>query len=595
MAGVVEYLLRARDMLSPIFTQVSRNATVVNRQIAQVNRTQQQSTGTIERMSNAMRYLQERRSRAFDERHIGRYNVAILNMQRELNRLNNLPPQSFMQRMQDANGSAGSLLGQFKGIIATIGAFQGVKSILTLAMNLEQTNIGFEVLLRNSEKAKVMLDGLNKFANETPFQSEGLIENAKMMLAFGTSAEKILPRLKMLGDIAMGDQNKMNSLALVMSQVTSLGKMQGNDKIQFINAGFNPLAEMVKMTGKSMAYFEDQLSKGNISIQMVEDALKHATSEGGQFFGMMDKMSKTTSGKFATLTGSLKQTGAEIGLKLLPYANQLIEMLMPMVDWLSQNADMVLQLTGVVLGAVVAFKVVVGVIKLWTIAQALLNGTMMLNPIGLVIAGIAALVAAVIYCYNKFDWFRGIIHGVWESFKALVQFIKEGVMIYVNSLVDMFSGLGNIIRAVFSGDWDGIKAGAKQVVDGYKGAFTGMIDVAKNNAPKIAGAFKDGYNKGLNSGGIDADSFFGSLGSSPTGGGGLLGGGGGGTSPTDTIKNIAGGGARPTNITVNLNREMVGSLTIQSLTMAEGVDEMKDIIMQALAQILNSANKVPTT
>ena len=310
---------------------------------------------------------------------------------------------------------------------------------------------------------------------------------------------------------------------------------------------------------------------------------------------MMDKMSKTTSGKFATLTGSLKQTGAEIGLKLLPYANQLIEMLMPMVDWLSQNADMVLQLTGVVIGAVVAFKVVVGVIKLWTIAQALLNGTMMLNPIGLVIAGIAALVAAVIYCYNKFDWFRGIIHGVWESFKALVQFIKEGVMVYVNSLVDIFSGLGNIIKSVFSADWDGIKEGAKQVVNGYKGAFTGMIDVAKSNAPKIAGAFKDGYNKGLNSGGIDAGSFFGSLGSSPTGGGGLLGGGGGGTSPADTMKNITGGGARPTNITVNLNREMVGSITIQPLTMAEGVDEMKDIVMQALAQMLNSANKVPTT
>lgn len=595
MAGVVEYLLRARDMLSPVFAQVSKGANTVNKQMQQINKTQQGSFRSIEQLEAKLVVLGDKKRIAFSEKDIVRYNNEIRNAKKELDRLNNLPPQSFMQRMQDANGSAGSLLGQFKGIIATIGAFQGVKSILTLAMNLEQTNIGFEVLLGNSEKAKVMLDGLNKFANETPFQSEGLIENAKMMLAFGTSAEKILPRLKMLGDIAMGDQNKMNSLALVMSQVTSLGKMQGNDKIQFINAGFNPLAEMVKMTGKSMAYFEDQLSKGNISIQMVEDALKHATSEGGQFFGMMDKMSKTTSGKFATLTGSLKQTGAEIGLKLLPYANQLIEMLMPMVDWLSQNADMVLQLAGVVLGAVVAFKVVVGVIKLWTIAQALLNGTMMLNPIGLVIAGIAALVAAVIYCYNKFDWFRGIIHGVWESFKALVQFIKEGVMVYVNSLVDMFSGLGNIIRSVFSGDWDGIKAGAKQVVDGYKGAFTRMIDVAKNNAPKIAGAFKDGYNKGLNSGGIDADSFFGSLGSSPTGGGGLLGGGGGGTSPTDTIKNIAGGGARPTNITVNLNREMVGSITIQPLTMAEGVDEMKDIVMQALAQILNSANKVPTT
>lgn len=592
MSNVVEYLLRARDMLSPVFAQASRNANTVNRQIQQINNTQQRSTGTIERMSNAMRYLQERRSRAFDERHIGRYNVAIRNMQRELERLNNLPPATFMQRMQEANGSASSLLGQFKGIIATVGAFKGVQTILSLATSLEKSTMAFEVLLGSSEKAKVMLDGINKFANVTPFESEGLIENAKMMLAFGTSAEKILPRLKMLGDVAMGDQNKMNSLALVMSQVSSLGKMQGNDKIQFINAGFNPLAEMVKMTGKSMAYFEDQLSKGNISIKMVEDALIHATSEGGQFFGMMEKMSQTTSGKFATLTGTLKQTGAEIGLKLLPYANQLIDFLMPMVDWIGRNADMILQLTAVGLGAVVAFKLIVGAIKLWTIAQAILNGTMALNPIGLVIAGIAALVAAIVYCYNKFDWFRGIIHGVWESFKALVQFIKEGVMVYVNSLVDMFSGLGGIIKSVFSGDWEGIKKGAKQVVDGYKGAFTGMIDVAKNNAPKIAGAFKDGYNKGMNSGGIDADKFFGSLGSSASGTPGLAGSGGGGTSPTDTIKNIASGGSRPTHINIQVNKEMVGSITINPVTMAEGADEVKEIVMQALAKILNSANRV---
>ena len=588
MSNVVEYLLRARDMLSPVFAQASRNANAANRQISQVNRTQQQSTGTITRMSNAMQYLQERRARAFDEKHIARYNVAIRGMQREMERLNNLPPQSFMDRMREANGSAGSLLGQFKGLIATVGLFQGAKSILTLAANLEQSKIGFEVLLGSAEKAKVMLDNINDYSKNAVYAKDGLIESAKLMLAYGTSAEKILPNLKMIGDIAMGDANKMNSLAYNYAQMTSLGKLNATDRRSMALAGFDPLSEMVKMGTGSLAQLEKMMEQGKISVAMVEGAFKHATSEGGQFFGMMDKMSQTTIGKFNKLKGNLNDAAIVIGEKLLPYANKLIDFLMPLVDWIGQNADMILQLTGVILGAVAAFYIVTGAIKLWTIAQAILNGTMMLNPIGLIIAGIAALVAAVVVCYNKFDWFRGIVHGVWETFKALVSFIKEGVMVYVNGLIEMFSGLGKIIKAVFSADWDGIKEGAKQTIDAYKNTASGMIDVAKNNGPKIANAWSEGYEKGMKSPGIDAGSFFDT--NSPLGSG--SGGGKGGKTPDETIKSIAGGGAKATNITVVVNKEMIGSITINPITMTEGTDEVVDKVKQALAQILNSANRL---
>lgn len=590
MSGIVEYLIRARDMLSPVLAQASRGAQTATRQINNMNRTQNESGRSINRITTAMQYLIQRRDAAFDPRHIARYNQQIRSMQGELNRLNNLPPQSFMDRMREANNSAGSLVGQFKGLIAAVGVFQGAKSILTLAANLEQSKIGFEVLLGSAEKAKVMLDGINAFANATPFEPDGLIENAKLMLSFGTSAEKILPNLKMIGDISMGNAQKMNSLTLAFSQMSSVGKLQGQDLLQMINAGFNPLQELSKMTGQSIAQLREQMEKGKISVEMVESAFKHATSEGGQFFNMMDKMSQTTSGKFSTLTGSLKQVGAEIGLKLLPYANQFIDMLMPMVEWISQNADMILQLTGVVMGAVAAFHIITGAIKLWTIAQALLNGTMMLNPIGLIIAAIAALVAAIVYCYNKFDWFRGIIHGVWDSFKALVSFIKDGVMNYINGLISMFSGLGKIIKSVFSADWDGVKEGAQQTYDGFKKATVGMVDVAKENAPKIANAWKEGYAKGVNSPGIDANSFFDTSGSGISGTGGTS--GNGGKTPDDTIKNIAGGGSKPTNIYINLNREMVGQITINPMTMSQGADEVKAILMEMLAQVLNSGNKV---
>ena len=443
MASVVEYMLRARDLLSPMFERASRNAQAVNRQINNINNTQRTSQRSIERLSNAMAYLQQRRDRAFDERTIGRYNTQIRNLQREIERLGNLPPRSFIQRIRESEAATGSLQSKFTGLIATVGIFQGIKTITQLAANLEQSKIAFEVLLGSGEKAKVMLDGLSKYSKENSiYNNAALIESAKLMLAFGTSAEKILPNIKMFGDIAMGDTQKLNSLALVYTQIANLGKLQTQDWKQMSGAGFNVLTELSKMTGKSMGVLQTEMEKGKISIELVDAALQHATSAGGQFFGMADRMAKTTSGQFNKLTGSLQQTGAELGLKLLPYVNQLLEMLIPMVDWLSQNADMVMQLTGVLLGAVAAYHLIIGAIKLWTIAQAILNGTMLLNPIGLVIAGIAILATGIIFCYNQFAAFRGIIYGVWDSFKLFTKFLKESVMNVVNGLVEMFSGLG---------------------------------------------------------------------------------------------------------------------------------------------------------
>lgn len=606
MSSIVEYILRGRDMLSSVLNNAGRAASNVERQVdrvnSQVERTTNQSRGRIERLTTTLQYLQQRQARAFDEQHIGRYNTAIRNVQRELDRLGNLPPRSFLDRIREGESTTNSLTGKVAQLVATLGILKGVQGIIKMGADLEQSKVGFEVLLGNAEKAKIMLDGLNKYANATPFDTPGLIENAKMMLAFGTSAEKILPRLKMLGDIAMGDQNKMNSLALVMSQVQSLGHMQGNDKIQFINAGFNPLKELSNMTGKSMEYMEDQLSKGKISIEMVESAFEHATGKGGQFYGMMDKISKTTAGKFDALIGGLKQTGAEIGLRLLPYVNRFLEILIPVADWIGNNIDLILQLAAVIGGAVTAFYLITGAIKLWTIAQAILNGVMIMNPIGLIIAGIAALIAIIVIAYNKVSWFRGIIDGLWESFKSLVGFIKDGVMNVVKGLVDTFSGLGKIISSVFDANWDGVAEGFNQATGGFKTAMNGVADVMPistmiKNGEKLGESFMTGYNNGVaeaekkkseqGSSGLDPTSFFSQSGQTT---GKVPGAGSYDTS--DKLKSITSGGSKPTNITINVNKELVGQITIHPITMSQGTEEVKEIMMQALAQVLNSSNRL---
>lgn len=607
MSNIVEYILRGRDMLSSVLNNAGRAAANLERQVERINtqteRTAGQSRGRIERLTATLQYLQQRQARAFDEAHIGRYNEAIRNVQRELDRLNNLPPQRFLDRLREGSNSTDALTGRATKLIATFGLLNGVKSVVQMGAQLEQSQIGFEVLLGNAEKAKVMLDGINKYANVTPFDTPGLIENAKMMLAFGTSAEKILPRMRMLGDIAMGDQQKMNSLALVMSQVESMGYMQGNDKLQFINAGFNPLKELQKMTGKSIDELETMMSKGKISIGMIESALEHATNKGGQFYGMMDKIGKSTSGKFDALVGGLKQTGAELGLRLLPYVNRFLEILIPAADWIGNNIDLIMQLSAVIGGAAAVFYAITGVIKLWTAAQAILNGVMMLNPIGLVVAGIAALISIIVIAYNKVSWFRGIIDGLWESFKTFVSFIKNGVINVVKGLVDTFSGLGKIIKSVFDTNWDGVAEGFNQATGGVKTVMNGASDLMPvsamiNHGEKLGESFMKGYDNGVAEGekkkasggtsGLDANSFFQQATGSVSGSGS---GTGSSYNATDKVKSLASGGAKPTNITINLNKEMVGQITIAPLTMSQGVEEVKDLVMQALSQILNSTNR----
>ena len=103
----------------------------------------------------------------------------------------------------------------------------------------------------------------------------------------------VVPTLKMLGDIAGADQNKLNGLALVFGQIQSTGRLMGQDLLQLINQGFNPLTEISKQTGMSVADLKKAMEKGAISADMVTLAFKSATSAGGLFYGNLEAQSQT--------------------------------------------------------------------------------------------------------------------------------------------------------------------------------------------------------------------------------------------------------------------------------------------------------------
>lgn len=241
--------------------------------------------------------------------------------------------QSFKYGKQEINGFTTAISQGFnnareiiQGFRETYSALQSILSTpVQAAIDLEQSIVSFEVLLGSGEKAAQMINDLREFAAKTPLQLSGLQENSKLLLSFGVEAQNVLPYLKMLGDISGGNAQKMNQLTLAFAQMQSAGRLMGQDLMQMINAGFNPLQIIAEKTGKSIGELKKEMESGAISSDMIIQAFKDATSEGGKFYGMLEKQSETLGGKLSTLQDNFQQLQQQIGGTIAIGLSPLIE------------------------------------------------------------------------------------------------------------------------------------------------------------------------------------------------------------------------------------------------------------------------------
>jgi tape measure domain-containing protein len=160
---------------------------------------------------------------------------------------------------------------------------------------------------------------------KTVFGMRELSESAKMMLNFGVAGEEVVPILSMITDIAAGDAQKLEGMTRAFGQMSGAGRLMGQDLNQMINAGFSPLQEISNRTGESMAMLKKRMEDGQISVDEVKQAFVDATSAGGRFAGMNDRMSQTTAGQYAKLKSEVEMLAIAMGTTLLPEANRLLE------------------------------------------------------------------------------------------------------------------------------------------------------------------------------------------------------------------------------------------------------------------------------
>lgn len=135
---------------------------------------------------------------------------------------------------------------------------------------------------------------------------------------------------------------------------------------------------------------------------------------------------------------------------------------------------------------------------LLTAKQWLLNVAMNANPIGLIIAGIAALIAALVAAYKNFDWFRGIVHGAWEGLKAFGSVLWDSVLSSIKGLLDGISGVGAALKHLFAGEFsEAADAGIAAVQGFVKASPMGMAAGVVENFGKVGEAAAKGYQKGV--------------------------------------------------------------------------------------------------
>lgn len=418
-------------------------------------------------------------------------------------------------RLDDADRSANRLSSTIGGKLRTaimslpgaefftnpiVALTAGIGVVSKLGMDADRTAVSFEVMLGSQQKAADMLNQMNRYAADSPYSRLGVQEAVQTMLGFRVEQQKILPSMKMLGDIAMGNSERFKGLALVFSQVAAAGKLQGQDLLQFISNGYNPLNDIVKITGKSMSELRDEMSKGNISFDLVYQAMQLATSKGGQYYKMVNRIAQTPFGRFGQLVDQFKETMLELYKVIEPllipafdllsnimtHSLPVIEGMQKGVRWLIDNfktmAPYIYTAAAAWAGYNTYMFVSTTILKGWTVAQWaqvtamiaaekvqwLLNVAMSANPIGLVIAAVAALAAGVIYCWNKFAGFRAVVLTVWDTITGFGKAIKDAVVDRFWEIVDGIGAVGkamvSLIKGDFEGAWQQAQTGAKKLV-----------------------------------------------------------------------------------------------------------------------------------
>lgn len=188
-----------------------------------------------------------------------------------------------------------------------------VKSVVDARGQMQQLEVAFETMLGSKSKMQKLMDELTQTALVTPFEFDDVANGAKQLLAYGTAAEDVNQTIKTLGDVAAGVGAPIGDIVYLYGTLQTQGRMYTQDLNQFTGRGIPMIAELAKQFGVTEGEVKGLVEAGKVGFPEVQRVMESLTSEGGQFFNLMENQSKTISGQISNLQDNFASILNEIG------------------------------------------------------------------------------------------------------------------------------------------------------------------------------------------------------------------------------------------------------------------------------------------
>ncbi|MFG5496071.1 tape measure protein, partial [Enterococcus faecalis] len=350
-------------------------------------------------------------------------------------------------------------------------------------------NMGFSA----GETSKTM-DSLKKSIQGLPTPLDSAIKGVQLIASSTNDlgkSEQIFAALNN-GILGFGGSAEMVDNAIIqLSQSFSNGKVDAQTWNSMINSGLGPaLNALAKQMGVTAGQMKEGLSDGSISVEEFQDSLIKLNKEGGGGLKSLEQIAKdSTAGiktglanmKTAIVRGvanvvtkideGLKSAGfgsiseiiADKGAKMEAALSKFAEMIPPMIktvktlyDTLKPYAPLLAGLAGSI-GTLMLAKKVSAAFTAWqkateglSIAQAILNSTMLANPFVAILAAVVGLVTGFIYLWKTNESFRDAVKNIWKNIQEVISSAADVVVKAWDSTMEFFSNMWDGTKEAFS-------------------------------------------------------------------------------------------------------------------------------------------------
>lgn len=346
---------------------------------------------------------------------------------------------------------------------------------------LETYRTGLTNLLGDAQKADAALAAMQADAARTPFDTASLVQANQLLIGAGENAAYSRKTVLALGDAVSatgGGSSELLRMAQNIQQVANVGKATSVDIKQFAMAGINIYQVLADYTGKSVQDVQDM----TITYDVLTSALQAAAEEGGRYYNAMATQSQTLNGRMSTLKDNATQLAGALTEQLAAGLGTVVEKsnevviamkngwdtagldgllqavrttapelsgLANVVQFCSDNANVLVELLGTAAGALLTYKTATGIAAA---AQAALNAVMNANPIGIIITLLGALAGALGTAYATNETFRNGWNAAWSAVKEHFAGVADFILDKLNRIMGVANGVANAIAALGRGE-----------------------------------------------------------------------------------------------------------------------------------------------